>query len=90
MPIAPELPKGVHQFNFPTQVRFGVGAVKELPAALREAGASRALVVTDGGLVDTEAYLLTVAALGDFSHCVFAGVEPNPLADQADRHAGFE
>lgn len=85
MPVAPELPDGVQQFNFPTRVRFGLGAIAELPALLREAGSKKALIITDGGLVKTEAFRLTIAALGDFPHDVFSDVQPNPLADEADR-----
>ncbi len=35
------------QFNFPTVIRFGVGAIKELPNHLKEHRKSRPLVVTD-------------------------------------------
>lgn len=35
------------QFNIPTTIRFGCGAIKELPAYLREKGLQRPLVVTD-------------------------------------------
>ncbi|TNF29346.1 MAG: iron-containing alcohol dehydrogenase [Bacteroidetes bacterium] len=37
----------VVQFNFPTVIRFGTGAVKELPQHLKDAGKMRPLVVTD-------------------------------------------
>lgn len=84
MPIPPELPEGVQQFNFPTRVRFGVGAITELAGALQDAGAKKALVVTDAGLVQTDAFRLTVEALGAFPHHVYAEVQPNPLAAHAD------
>ncbi|WP_257670456.1 iron-containing alcohol dehydrogenase [Parapedobacter tibetensis] len=35
------------QFNIPTTIRFGCGAVKELPSYLRQQNLSRPLVVTD-------------------------------------------
>jgi alcohol dehydrogenase class IV len=35
------------QFNFPTVIRFGLGAVRELPSHLKDAGMKRPLVVTD-------------------------------------------
>ena len=35
------------QFNFPTVIRFGVGAIKELPSHLNEQKKTRPLVVTD-------------------------------------------
>jgi alcohol dehydrogenase class IV len=37
----------VVQFNFPTVVRFGAGAIAELPGHLKDAGVKRPLVVTD-------------------------------------------
>lgn len=37
----------IRQFNFPTTIRFGAGAVKELPAYLRSQQLIRPLVVTD-------------------------------------------
>ncbi|MDC3379191.1 iron-containing alcohol dehydrogenase [Planctomycetota bacterium] len=87
MPIAPSAPAGVTQFNFPTRIRFGAGAVKELPALLAELGVTKPLLVTDGGLVKTDAYARTIAALGDTPHGVYSGVTPNPLAEQVDQAA---
>lgn len=37
----------IAQFNFPTVIRFGLGAVRELPGHLKDAGLRRPLVVTD-------------------------------------------
>lgn len=37
----------VTQFNFPTVIRFGVGAIKELPEYLKSNGLEKPLVVTD-------------------------------------------
>ncbi|MCF8256240.1 MAG: iron-containing alcohol dehydrogenase [Flavobacteriales bacterium] len=37
----------VVQFNFPTVIRFGLGAIQELPSHLKEVGLKRPLVVTD-------------------------------------------
>lgn len=37
----------VVQFNFPTVIRFGIGAIKELPKHLKDKGMARPLVVTD-------------------------------------------
>jgi alcohol dehydrogenase class IV len=39
-------------WNYPTAVRFGAGRIAELPAACRELGVARPLVVTDPGLAD--------------------------------------
>lgn len=37
----------IRQFNFPTPIRFGVGAVKELPSYLKANSLNKPLVVTD-------------------------------------------
>ena len=37
-------------WNYPTSIRFGAGRIKELPAACRELGMKRPLLVTDPGL----------------------------------------
>ncbi|RMG09493.1 MAG: iron-containing alcohol dehydrogenase [Planctomycetota bacterium] len=87
MPVAPEAPAGVAQFHFPTRVRFGLGAIAELAGALGEAGVRKALVVTDGGLVDTEAFAAVRRALEGCAYHVYAEVAPNPLAEQVDRGA---
>ncbi|MFC6103162.1 iron-containing alcohol dehydrogenase [Olivibacter domesticus] len=41
----------IHQFNIPTTIRFGCGAVKELPAYLKSNGLSKPLIVTDSIIV---------------------------------------
>ncbi|WP_214228507.1 iron-containing alcohol dehydrogenase [Pedobacter sp. B4-66] len=37
----------VYQYNFPTTIRFGAGAIKELPAYLQKKGLKRPMIVTD-------------------------------------------
>jgi alcohol dehydrogenase class IV len=37
-------------WNYPTAIRFGAGRIRELPAACRELGMQRPLLVTDEGL----------------------------------------
>lgn len=72
-------PRG--NWNYPTSIRFGAGRVAELPAALRELGVQRPLLVTDPGLVnlapvkDTLA-LLTAAGLPTG---VFSELRGNPV-----------
>ena len=43
-------------FSFPTRTVYGAGALNELPSALAKLGVRRPLVVTDGGLVKTDAF----------------------------------
>lgn len=83
----PEPLDTVVQWSFPTKVRFGPGAIGELPAALEAAGVRRPLLVTDRGLAQTAAFARVKEALGAVPHAVFSDVEPNPLAEQADAGA---
>ena len=70
-------------FSFPTTTIFGAGALKELPQRLRGLGLNRPLVVTDPGLVHTEAFSMLEQTLGkegrDESWFVFSSVHPNPI-----------
>ncbi|MBW1884669.1 MAG: iron-containing alcohol dehydrogenase [Deltaproteobacteria bacterium] len=68
------------QFNYPTAYRIGAGRVRELPAACRELGISRPLVVTDSGIRALDWFeeicaSLTSSAL-DFQ--VFSEIDENP------------
>jgi alcohol dehydrogenase class IV len=76
-------------FSFPTTIRFGAGAVDELPSLLSEFGIARPLVVTDGGLCETEAFR-TLQRLLPPPPRVFAEVRPNPVeADVAGAARAF-
>jgi alcohol dehydrogenase class IV len=74
----------IHQYNFPTRVHFGSGAIKLLPAALKELGRARPLIVTDRGLAPlppvVETRALCVAAGLDAA--VFSEVWGNPVKSQ--------
>jgi 4-hydroxybutyrate dehydrogenase len=70
-------------FSFPTTVRFGVGAIVELPARLAGLGASRPLVVTDAGLLKTGVFQ-TVQRLVGTQATVFSGVTPNPIEQDVE------
>lgn len=77
-------------FSFPTRTLFGAGALSELPAGLARLGLRRPLVVTDPGLLPTDAFARLRAVLGageeGRSWHVFSGVTPNPV--EADVRAG--
>ncbi len=70
-------------FSFPTPTLFGVGAIQELPARGKRLGIQRPLVVTDAGLLNTEAFRTLAKSLGAAdqgkSWFVFSGVHPNPI-----------
>jgi len=80
----------IHQYNFPTRIQFGPGAAKLVGPALKEAGKSRPLIVTDRGLApltpvtDMSSHL---AAEG-LAAAVFSGVWGNPVKSQVT--AGVE
>ena len=77
-------------WNYPTSVRFGAGRVKELGAAVKAAGITRPLLVTDPVLARlpmTQAALDILAAYG-VAATVFADVKPNPVA--ANVEAGIK
>src|SRR5262245_44773402 len=70
-------------FSFPTTTRFGAGAVGELPQRLSTLGIRRPLVVTDSGLLGTDAFARLETVLGKSeqgrSWFLFHGVHPNPI-----------
>jgi alcohol dehydrogenase class IV len=86
-------------WNYPTRVRFGVGAVREVGEACRAAGLARPLVVTDPGLARLGLLEEVLAPLerAGLRPAVFDGVRPNPTAANVelgvevlrrDRHDG--
>ncbi len=71
----------ISQFRFPTDVRFGVGARSALAEFARKYKVRRPLLVTDSGLLQTEAFSLVAEQMthvwpGAFAQ--FTGVHPNP------------
>jgi 4-hydroxybutyrate dehydrogenase len=87
-------------FSFPTPTLFGAGALSQLPARLKGLGIRRPLVVTDTGLLSTEAFRALANTLGAAeqgkSWFVYSGVHPNPVeqdvreAAQAFREHGCD
>jgi len=71
------------RFSFPTPTLFGAGALAELPAWLRALRIQRPLVVTDSGLVSTDAFKRLAQALGEAGQgkdwFLYSGVHPNPI-----------
>jgi alcohol dehydrogenase class IV len=73
-------------WNYPTSVRFGVGRVAELPAACKELGLQRPLLVTDPGLralpmIADAMQALRGAGLGD---AVFSDIRANPVGGNVE------
>jgi alcohol dehydrogenase len=73
-------------FNFPTNIRFGAGRVKELPALSREAGMAAPLLVTDPALAEmamTKELVADLTAAG-LKVKVFSDVRSNPAAGNVE------
>jgi alcohol dehydrogenase class IV len=82
-------------FSFPTRTLFGAGALKEPGPSLGRLGIKRPLVVTDGGLVATDAFRAIAAALGaqaqGITWFLYSGVHPNPIeSDVRESAAAFQ
>ena len=69
-------------FNYPTDIRIGPGVIGQLNSLLPALGVHRPLVVTDAGLIATDAYKKLAAALPpgkpDRDWYLFSDVQPNP------------
>jgi alcohol dehydrogenase class IV len=73
-------------WNYPTAVRFGAGRIAELPEALKAAGISKPLFVTDAGLANLSVTQSTLKLLRDagVEVGVFSDVQPNPPGSNVD------
>jgi alcohol dehydrogenase class IV len=69
-------------FSFPTAIRFGPGARREVAAHLRAQGVQRPLLVTDRALADLPVLGEFQALLAGLEVAVFAGVAGDPTASQ--------
>ncbi len=76
----------ISNFSFPTRIRFGAGALEELPQQLDALGIRRPLVVTDPGLLATGAFKALEKISGK-KWAVFSGVHPNPTIEDVDAAA---
>ncbi|MBD8878172.1 iron-containing alcohol dehydrogenase [Roseibium polysiphoniae] len=68
-------------WSYPTAVRFGVGRIKELADAVKAAGMSNPLLVTDPGLAGLPMVADVIADLksAGLKAAVFSEVKPNPI-----------
>src|SRR6188768_3572913 len=71
----------IHQFNFPTTIRFGAGAVKELPAYLIKNNLKAPLIVTDPTIAQLPFFKRIIADLKakGISVEVFNDIHKNPV-----------
>ncbi|WP_206885256.1 iron-containing alcohol dehydrogenase [Alicyclobacillus mali (ex Roth et al. 2021)] len=79
---------GIH---IPTRVTFGEGVTQQLPRVLREMRASRAMVVTDPGLMQSgvASQVETLAREACHDVYVYADVEPDPSVETVHRVASL-
>ncbi len=70
-------------FAFPTTILFGSGSIQTLSERLTALGSKRSLIVTDAGLVATNAFRKATAA-APVGHRVFSQVRSNPVADDVE------
>lgn len=71
----------VRQYNFPTIIRFGAGAVQELAPHLKEKNLSRPLIVTDPMVRDLDFFKRIIENLhaAGISVEVFSAIHKNPV-----------
>ncbi len=77
----------ITRFSFPTTIVFGAGAICSLPDCLQETGIKKPLLVTDGGLLKTDAFTKVEAVLrqANQSFSLFSGVHPNPIEENVEK-----
>ena len=80
----------ISQFNFPTVIRFGAGAVKELPDYLKKNNLSKPLIVTDPTVAQLDFMKEIVADLKakGIGVEVFSDIHKNPV--KSDVYKGTE
>ena len=73
-------------WSFPTAVSFGVGSIRQLPAACREEGINKPLLVTDVGLakLDFVSELIDANEQAALGTGVFCDVKPNPSSSNVE------
>lgn len=80
------------QFNFPTVIRFGAGAINELPPHLKTMGLKRPLVVTDPVVAKLPFFTAAIDALkqAGMSVTVYSEMHKNPVkSDVLNGKAAF-
>ena len=80
----------IHQFNFPTTIRFGANVAKELPAYLKANNLKAPLIVTDPNVAQLPFFKDIVDDLGknNISVEVFSDIHKNPV--KSDVYKGVE
>ncbi len=71
----------VYQYNFPTTIRFGAGAIRELPAYLQQHNLKAPLIVTDPNIAQLSFFKTIIGDLQykNISVEVFYDIHKNPV-----------
>jgi len=71
----------IYQYNFPTTIRFGAGACKELPDYLKKNNLSKPLIVTDPNVAQLDFFKEIISDLKkkNISAEVFSDIHKNPV-----------
>lgn len=80
----------IHQFNFPTTIRFGANVIKELPAYLKANNVKAPLIVTDPNVAQLPFFkdILTDLANNNIVAEVFSDIHKNPV--KSDVYKGVD
>lgn len=78
---------GIVQFSFPNVIKFGAGAIDNLPEFIQDVGFSKPLVVTDPGMLNTDVFPRVEGVLESASipYAVYSGINPNPLESDVEK-----
>lgn len=74
-------------FSIPTLIAFGCDCIKELGKRIKDLGGSKALIVTDKGIVNSGILegIKSILSRENIEFVVFDEVEPNPLDTTVER-----
>ena len=81
----------MQQYNFPTTIYFGDGALKACAESIKADGATKVLLVTDATLVDVGIAKTVEDELvgAGLAVALFTGVHPNPTEDDVEHGAEY-
>jgi alcohol dehydrogenase class IV len=77
----------IRQYNFPTIIRFGAGAIKELPEHLKTNGLAQPLIVTDPMVAQLDFFKEIINDLSSksISVKVFSDIHKNPVKTDVEK-----
>ena len=73
-------------WNFPTQIKFGLGRVRELYLSLKEMGVKNPLIVTDPQLRENDCFKKVIKNFDDMNnnYSVFSDIKGNPTGKNVE------